>query len=215
MTDRLTRIFEQIPECDTFADIGCDHGYIAREMLDKNKCKKAIISDVSAKCLSKAKALLEDYAVEGRAIAVVSDGFKNTPPCDVALIAGMGGMEIISILTSASELPSVLILQPMKNSPEVRRASLQLGYKFNLDYTFYSDRKFYDLMVLTRGEQSLTKEQLEFGVTNLQNKGQDFLLYVNTQIKKLTAVAKKDDLKEHKREQILSKIERLKKICLK
>ena len=98
MTKRLTKIFEQLPTCNTFADVGCDHGYLAKAMIQSGKCKRVIISDISAPCLQKAKDLLSEELQSGVATAVVSNGFQNVPPCDLALIAGMGGEEIASIL---------------------------------------------------------------------------------------------------------------------
>ena len=61
MTDRLNKIFDSLAECEVFADVGCDHGYIAKAMLFSGKCKKVIVSDISAKCLNKAEELLNDF----------------------------------------------------------------------------------------------------------------------------------------------------------
>ena len=61
MTNRLNQIFSVLPSCEVFADIGCDHGYVAKAMLDSGKCKKVIVSDISEKCLFKATTLLQFY----------------------------------------------------------------------------------------------------------------------------------------------------------
>ena len=79
MTDRLQRIFALIPYCDTFADIGCDHGYMAQAMLCGNKCEKVIIADVSEKCLKKAQDLLSPFVEAGKVYSAVADGFDNLP----------------------------------------------------------------------------------------------------------------------------------------
>ena len=105
MTNRLETIFNHIPSCEVFADIGCDHGYIAKAMLDSGKAQKVIIADVSEKCLKKAEELLSDYIAIGRAESKVSDGFTKVGECSVALIAGMGGEEIVHILSQAKVLP--------------------------------------------------------------------------------------------------------------
>ncbi|MBP5466513.1 MAG: SAM-dependent methyltransferase, partial [Clostridia bacterium] len=39
MNGRLSSIFDAIPRCGTFADIACDHGYIAYAMLKCGKCE--------------------------------------------------------------------------------------------------------------------------------------------------------------------------------
>ncbi len=210
MTDRLNKILAVIPCCDTFADIGCDHGYIAKAMLDEKKCKRVILADVSAKCLKKAEKLLGDYMQKGVAFSVVSNGFERVENPDVALIAGMGGMEIISILKSAKSLPSALVLQPMKNSDKVRITALELGYKFLLDKTFLSSKKFYDIIVLTKGKDDLSASEIEFGRTNIKEQGEDFKAYIKSQIKTLQNVLKNENLSLLLRQEIEQKIGKLK-----
>ena len=60
MTARLDELFSLLPPCSKFADVGCDHGYIAQRMLLSGKCGHAVISDISEKCLKKAETLLKD-----------------------------------------------------------------------------------------------------------------------------------------------------------
>ena len=99
MTDRLNKIFSLIPNCKVFADVGCDHGYLSKAVLDGKKAQKVYFSDLSKNCLDKAKRLLFDYEQKGEAIGVVSNGFENLEgDIDCALVAGMGGEEILLIL---------------------------------------------------------------------------------------------------------------------
>ena len=81
LSARLTEIFSLIPNCEIFADIACDHGYIAAAMLIKNKCNKAIFSDISEKCLLKAQNLLKPFVENKKAIGLVSDGFEKIEFC--------------------------------------------------------------------------------------------------------------------------------------
>lgn len=210
MTDRLIEIFNALPACEVFADVGCDHGYIAKAMLDSGKCKKAIISDVSQKCLDKAKNLLSDYARKGVVESVLSDGFQNIKFCDQALIAGMGGEEIISIIKNSKFLPKFLILQPMKNVDKVREFAVSKGYKILTDYVFFAEKKYYDLLVLAIGEDCLTQDEIEFGRTNLVERSKAFVDRLNLHIKTLEKISKKEDLSSQDRERIKAKIERLK-----
>ena len=174
MTGRLETIFGELPECRVFADIGCDHGYIAHAMIKSGKCEKAIISDISEKCLNKAITLLnEDCA--GKFEAVVSDGFEKVRGADLALIAGMGGEIICNVLTRAETLPEKLVLQPMKNAEKVRLLVINSGYKILKDYTF-KDVKFYDLIVAEKGkDKGYDERELLYGRDNLKIKSKDFL----------------------------------------
>ena len=211
MIDRLKKIFSVLPACGTFADVGCDHGYIAGAMLDSGKCKKAIVSDISAKCLEKAENLLAEYITAGKASAVVSDGFEKLPPCDAALVAGMGGEEIKGILERAPELPAKLVLQPMKNCDRVRITAVEKGYKIITDSVFISGGKFYDLITLEKGRDALTDEEIIFGRTNIKERPEAFVKRVKQQIAKLNGYLSDGRMNAADSAKTAEKIERLKK----
>ena len=211
MTDRLQRIFELIPNCDTFADIGCDHGYIAEAMLKQSKAKKVIIADISAKCLQKAEQLLSESILEGKCISVVSNGFSAVPNCDTALIAGMGGEEICDIISKAKSLPNTLVLQPMKNCDKVRLCAVNSGYKVQKDAMFKSAGKFYDLMLLVKGNDTLTDEEIEFGRDNLTGKNDDFKEFLQVKINRLNEYLKSEKLSIEDRNNMLLAKEKLEK----
>lgn len=161
---RIEELCALTDKCESFADVGCDHGYVARHVLASGKCRNVIITDISAKCLAKAERLLSEYIAEGSCRAVCCDGLKGVP-ADIgqALIAGMGGEEIIRIL-SESFIPKKFILQPMKNADKVRRFLLEKGCKITYDGIF-KDEKFYFVI---KGENSggsgeYTPAQLAFG----------------------------------------------------
>lgn len=211
MTERLKTIFSALPEADVFADIGCDHGYIAKEMIKSGKCRKVIISDISEKSLSKAEKLLKGEIEKGKAQAFVSDGFANLPPCDLALIAGMGGDEIIKILKGAKSLPDKLVLSPMKKARKVREFVVSVGYAVVSDFVFSEGYMFYDLISLKRGEDRLTEEELEYGRTNITAPSEAFRKKVLWEIKNIDERIEKGDLKKNILLAFMKKREELKK----
>ena len=211
MDKRLKEIFSSIPTCKIFADIGCDHGYMTEQMLKENKCERAVISDVSKKCLIKAENLLKDYINEGRVQAFVSDGFDNLPKVDTALIAGMGGEEISKILLKCKNLPNSLILQPMKNPETVRKTLIDLSYRLEKDYIFKVGRRFYVLIVAVKGKDILSEEEIEFGRTNLLTKSDDFIGWVKEEISKTAKYLTRDNLSENSRKELEKRKERLNK----
>ena len=211
MTERLYKIYSEIPKCKVFADIGCDHGYLAKAMLQGGKCNSVILSDISAKCLEKARDLMRDDIAEGRAQAIVSNGFEKLPKVDCALIAGMGGEEIISILLKAKNLPEKLVLQPMKNTDKVRKKVVELGYKIVKDYTFLVGKIFYDLIVLEKGQDSLSEEEIKFGRTNLELRPSAFINSVKLKIENLSKVLNNGNLSECTKIQVTNQIKELEK----
>ena len=211
MTERLSKIYSELPSCKIFADIGCDHGYISKAMLDGGKCEKVILSDVSAKCLKKAENLLSEYISKGKAVAIVSNGFDNLPNSDLSLIAGMGGEEIILILQKAKTLPEKLVLQPMKNCDKVRRFLIENGYKIVGDFVFKAEEKFYDIIKCEKGQDSLTEEEIEFGRTNLLNRPCAFIERLSVNILALENRANTPDMPKEIVNNCKREIERLNK----
>lgn len=211
MTERLKEIFSLLPNASVFADVGCDHGYVAKEVLKSGKAEKVIISDISAKCLSKAESLLKDEISDGKAISAISNGFEKLPKCDLALIAGMGGEEIISILKNAWFLPQTLVLQPMKNLPKLRVFLVDLGYKIIKDYVFTAEQKYYDLLLVEKGEDKLSDDEIEFGRTNLLEKGKAYLDRLSKEINNLYFYAKQEGLSLENQRRFIEKAERLSK----
>ena len=174
--DRIDLLCAYLDECETLADIGCDHGYCTLNAFKSGKCRRAVISDVSAKCLAKAERLLDQYISEGRCRSVLCDGLKDIPSdINQVLIAGMGGEEIIKILKEGF-IPERFVLQPMKNADKLRFFLLKRGCKIIRDDLF-TDGKFYYFVI--KGEyypdaeqvvkESYNELQLKFGRDSLNN----------------------------------------------
>lgn len=163
---RIEKLCGYLGECNTFADVGCDHGYCTRYMLDNGLCGRAFVSDISAKCLEKAEKLLEQYIVSGRVTPVCCNGLEKIDPAvDLVLIAGMGGDEIAAILRAAF-VPENFVFQPMKNARAVREFLLSAGAAITADEVFESGSKYYRVIKGARsGEgQQYSETQLEYGL---------------------------------------------------
>lgn len=178
--ERISYICSLLDKCRVFADVGCDHGYCAKYMLDKNLCQRVIISDISAKSLKKAQTALARYAAEGRVTSVCCDGLYEKERADSALIAGMGGEEIVKILKQGY-LPENFVFQPMKNAELVRAYLLENGCELTRDDIFRSGKYYYFIIKGRRaaaqnGEaksgasaSSYGKAGLAFGRDSLKN----------------------------------------------
>lgn len=161
---RIEELCALIDPCESFADVGCDHGYCARHVLKIGKCGKVLITDISAKCLAKAEKLLAEYIEAGKCRAACCDGLALVPPdTEQVLIAGMGGEEIIKIL-SEGFIPEKFVLQPMKNADKLRKFLLERGCKLVYDGIF-KDEKFYFVIKGERdgGNEEYTPAELAFG----------------------------------------------------
>ena len=184
LTKRLEKLVSVLPHCATLADVGCDHGYVGIEALERGIAKCVIFVDVSAPSLDKARINCpKEYLPHAK--FVCCDGLGDIV-CDTAIIAGMGGLETISILNNAQHLPTKLVLQPMRNQKDVRSYLIAHGYDIITDEKFH-DYKFYDVIVATRCDKptKLTEIELEFGKSNLASPSQDFIDYLHAEIDKI------------------------------
>lgn len=183
---RLNKIVSVVPHCQTLADVGCDHGYVGIAVLERNVAQNVCFVDVSQPSLEKARLNCPDSFAD-RVSFTCQDGIKQLV-CDCAVIAGMGGLEIISILQHASTLPQYLVLQPMRNQRDVR-SYLVANYQIISDEKFF-DGKYYDLIVakLSDCPTQLTQLELEFGVSNLAKPTQDFVNFLQLEQTKLTQI---------------------------
>jgi tRNA (adenine22-N1)-methyltransferase len=175
--DRLQTLFSLVGVGEVFADVGCDHGYLAEMVLKSGNYKRVIISDISKSSLQKAVDLLKPYG--DRVTAIVSDGLESFSelPDEVA-IAGMGGEEIVKILSSAMSLPKKLVLAPQKNSDKVRKLLFDLGYKILKDFTIKDKGKFYDVISAVEAEdepKEYTNLDYIYGRDNLIERPDDFI----------------------------------------
>lgn len=209
MTKRLKEICSHIPKSKAFADVGCDHGYCARYALKNGLAERVYITDISEKCLEKAKALLNKEIEAGSCVPLVGDGLRVLPePCTV-LIAGMGGEEIVKILSYA--IPPVFLLQPMKNTDKVRRFLVERGCGITLDYTF-EDGKFYDLILGTRdGGDGYTEREFIYGRDNLKNPSPAFLKKIRAECGKLESYLNAS-LSQEERDKIRKRLEEKEKL---
>ena len=138
---------------DVVADIACDHGYLA-ELLDRNiKIKEVYATDISKKCLQKVENLKRDFNLD-KVVTLLGDGLKPLPKVNVAAIAGVGGLEIIKMLTKQNKLEhgenkcNIFVLQPAQNVFEFRKWLFENEIYIICDYFVEDAKKFYPIIAI-------------------------------------------------------------------
>ncbi len=183
---RLDKLFSLIPVCRVLADVGCDHGYIGIEALQTGRAEKVYFTDISEPSLNKARANCPPELLD-RAEFVCGDGLCGLK-ADVAVIAGMGGRKIISIISASIYPPQFLVLQPNSEASAVREF-ISRNYRFVTDEKML-DGKFYDHIAakFVGTGVALNELESEFGTTNLSRPNADFRLYLAKERDKLTKI---------------------------
>lgn len=183
---RIRRLCSLLFRAETFADIGCDHGYCAEYMLANGLCARATVTDIRPACLSKAERLLAPYVASGACVPLCTDGLRGVDrDTELVLIAGMGGMEIAQILREGF-IPRNFVLQPMRDTREVRSLLLAGGAHISGDFMFSDGKNFYDVLTgsAAGGTDAYSADELSFGRDNVRSRGRDFLAWLDREIGK-------------------------------
>ncbi len=157
LSKRLQAIYSLIEEdCNTVADIGTDHGKLICALLLENRCRKAIACDISKGSLDKAIRLANKLGFREKFEARLGNGLKvlNHNEVDIILLCGMGGMNIISILEESKDIAfgsDSIIIQPMRNTKDVRCFLLNNGFLIQDEELVYEDGRYYNIIKTKQG----------------------------------------------------------------
>lgn len=124
---RLSQIASYIRKGDSVCDVGTDHGFLPIWLKENEVSDRVIMSDVSRGSLDKAvRDAAEELDREDMPDARLGDGLDVLAPGEVddIVIAGMGGIQIIDILSwdiAKTLTYSRFILQPRRDSALLRK----------------------------------------------------------------------------------------------
>jgi tRNA (adenine22-N1)-methyltransferase len=140
-----------VQPCKSIADIGCDHGYIAMELVRSKTCRHVIAMDINSGPLDRAKQNIVAYNMQDYIKTRLSDGVSalQMGEAEGIICAGMGGRLILSILEQGKELignMKQVILQPQSELAEVRNYLRKKGYLIDKEDLVYEDGKYYPMM---------------------------------------------------------------------
>ena len=189
---RLNKIFDAVLGMKPLKviDVGCDHGKLAVRCAESGI--ETLCTDISEQSLDKAKKLFEKLGLKGT--FVCTDGLKGIDHTGaLVVIAGMGGEEIIRIL-SGDKLAERLVLCPHQSTVKLREFLVDRGYKIALDSMVLERGTYYDVIAATKlqnKQDKLTELELVFGRTNLKRDNPDFESFVIYQKQKFEKILKK------------------------
>lgn len=151
LSDRMRAVTALVSPCRSMADIGCDHGYVAIELIRSHTCERVIAMDINKGPLARAKMNIREYAMQDYIETRLSDGAAALAPneADGIICAGMGGRLVIEILEQSRELicdMKQLILQPQSELDEVRKYLRGTGYLIEKEDMIFEDGKYYPMM---------------------------------------------------------------------
>ena len=163
---RLSAAMALAQGAQVFADIGADHGRLSAVML-LSGARSALVADISAAALEKARKRLHALGLDNRATFAVADGLAaldalKQPP-DTVFVLGMGGATIGGILRRGHTRlgGAALILGAQTDLPMVRRTVCEVGYRIRSEVIASAGGRDYVLMRCTpaRADEAVYTER--------------------------------------------------------
>ena len=145
LSKRLQKIFELVPECRTFADVGTDHALLPIKTVLSGKAERAILTDINEGPLKAADKNIGLYGADRTKFDLrLGDGLCPILPeeAEITAICGMGGLLIASILERGkmtAKTAKKLILSPNTCWEELRRYLSENGYRIINEETLAED----------------------------------------------------------------------------
>lgn len=178
-------------------DVGTDHGLLPVAALLTGRASAAIATDISGKSLAKARILAEKEGVpldcrEGDGLAPLREG-----EAEVVVIAGMGGLEIVRILSESPVSVPRGIFVPHTHAKDVRAYLKERNALILRDIAVKEGDHFY-FVIEADFTSPWQAHSLYFG-----REGKDFAAYREARLEKLDrllAVRRDSSLEEEKEE---------------
>ncbi len=176
LSKRLTAAAELCRDGAFIADVGTDHAYLPIYLLQKEKIRGGVVSDINKGPIERAKTHIRENSFEDKLVAVLCDGLADIREYSVEdiFILGMGGELIAKIIDNAEWTKDKgirLILQPMTHPELLRKFLWDNGYTIIFE-KLVKEEKIYQIMAVEYSGKCETYNQAEllFGKINLSER---------------------------------------------
>ncbi|HKM30385.1 MAG TPA: class I SAM-dependent methyltransferase [Bacilli bacterium] len=173
---RLKTIANYIEPYKTIADVGCDHGHLILEAFENHYIDFAQAIDNKSLPLKNALKNITKAGLSSKVIFTLGDGLENLwEGIEVIVISGMGGYNIIKILSNNSNNEAKrFILQANRNVYNLRKYLMENGYRIVDEDIILEDERHYEIVVCERTARVVdySEKELRFGPVLLKKRSQ-------------------------------------------
>ena len=119
LSPRLHALVDLVHNCETVADVGCDHAYLSIALSQSGRASRVIACDASTNSLAGARANIERCSSAAAIETRLGDGLSplGHGECDVLTMSGIGLRKMLHILDADAlarlSVPT-LVLQPLE-----------------------------------------------------------------------------------------------------
>ena len=200
LSKRLLFIASFVTNDMRIGDIGSDHGYLPYYLLSNNKVSYAYACDNKKGPFENLSLTFKD-GFEGKIHLAFKDGLNDLPEeVNTLILSGMGGDLIQTILKNGiNHLDHVdkMILSPQQNVEGLRRYLNSINYKIKDEHMVFDD-KYYFVLIIEKGEQSLTDFEYKYGPHLIRHKDDTFISYIKETREYYKSILAKKNLNKEK-----------------
>lgn len=198
ITNRLLAVASFVRGGTYLIDVGTDHAYLPIYLAESGRIDCALASDVHAGPCESARRHIAERGLSEKIEVRCTDGLCGISADGKAdiVIAGMGGALIAEILGGADFIKNEnirLILQPMRNAPDLREYLYKHGFDIIDEKLAREDERIYEIICAEyrRCERSYTPLTLLLGEKNMGNRKENAALFTAFCEKTAAALTKK------------------------
>lgn len=153
---RLEAVAAFVPTHSIVADIGTDHAYLPIELIKRGAAVRALALDIHAGPYEAARRAVMRAGLPDHIEVRQCDGMTGLVPgeCDTAVIAGMGGMTMVDILSKHPETTArlrTLVLQPMNAAANLRIWLSEHGWRIADEVLAKEEGRLYEVICAQQG----------------------------------------------------------------
>ena len=163
---RLSLAFDLFDACELAADIGTDHAHLPAALLQRGRCQRMILTDISAKALENARMEMTRLRLTDRVSLRIGDGLSPIDePCEMISVMGMGGRTIRDILLEGQEKlqGASLVLSAHTDWHLIRSALRDIGYRLDREEPCFAAGRYYLVILARPGAESITEQEIRLG----------------------------------------------------
>jgi len=166
LDERLSLAYDLYDPCTLAADIGTDHAHLPAALLQRGRCQRMILTDLSADALLNARNEISRFRLSDRVSLRLGYGLEPlSEQCGIISVTGMGGRTIREILISGCKrlLGASLVLSAHTDLPLIRDAVGKIGYHLDREEPCFCAGRYYLVMRARPGFEPLSPQQIRLG----------------------------------------------------
>lgn len=216
LSKRLKAIYAMVPK-GIAADIGADHGKLMIALFEGGVIEHGYAVENKKGPYNRLVKALMEKNLEDKIVPLFSDGISDLPPrVHTIIIAGMGGNNIIDILTkhpNKTKQIQTLIVDAHSAIPKVREEVCKLGFIIADEKMVREDDIFYEIIKFIRADIAFYGENdIEFGPILRNEKSATFKEKYKSRISEIDRLLSNKELPKGRVEELSREKERIQSV---